>query len=142
MLDAVKIVGSRGASSIAPAVAHDVLEHEATTAEGHWHGSLDLALCRDTAAAAAAVVDEEGNHDSMPSFVTVLSPSNIELTNGISIVYRARVLVLFHYVFHNTTCSVPPVGLHKSTDDGLTTTTPSLTSQSLFYVSTMAVLPR
>jgi hypothetical protein len=56
--------------------------------------------------------------------------------------YRARVLVLFHYVFHNTTCSVPPVGLHKSTDDGLTTTTPSLTSQSLFYVSTMAVLPR
>jgi hypothetical protein len=76
-----------------PAVAHDVLEHDATTAEGHWHGSLDLALCRDTAAAAAAaaaVVVEEGNHDSMPSFVTVLSPSNIELTNGISSIVVVR----------------------------------------------------
>ena len=48
--------------------------------------------------------------------------------------FHGRVVDLFHYVFHNTHCSVPPVGLHKSTYDGLTTTTPTLTSQSLFYV--------
>ena len=56
--------------------------------------------------------------------------------------YHGRVVDLFHYVFHNTHCSIPPVGLHKSTDDGLTTTKPTPPSQSLFQVSTMAVLPR